>query len=282
MFMTGCCDLHAHSTFSDGTFTPAQLVAEAEKRNLTAVALTDHNTIAGLPDFLEAGKGSPVELVPGVEFSTEYEGIELHMLALWLEPKDFAPVTSLLEDFRVRKERSNERLVEALAKAGMVLDYEAVKAAAGGYINRAHIAAELTRLGHTESIQAAFKKFLAPGAGFYTPPKRLDAYDAIRFIKSLGAVAVLAHPFLNLDEGGLRSFLPEAVAAGLDGMEVLYPKYDTETACLAGYMAREFGLLPSGGSDFHGDNKPDIALGSGRGNLRVPEHFLWALKTRKV
>ena len=145
--MTGFCDLHTPSTFSDGTYTPTELVAAAEKLNLSAVALTDHNTIAGLPDFLEAGKGSPVELVPGVEFSTEYEGIELHMLALWLEPKDFAPMTSLLEDFRVRKERSNERLVEALAKAGMVLDYEAVKAATGGYINRAHIAAELTRLG---------------------------------------------------------------------------------------------------------------------------------------
>ena len=149
------CDLHNHSTASDGTLSPREVARLGAEKGLAAVALTDHNTIAGLPDFLEAGKGSPVELVSGVEFSTEYEGVELHMLALWLEPKDFAPVTSLLEDFRVRKERSNEELVEALAKAGMVLDYEAVKAATGGYINRAHIAAELTRLGHTESIHAA-------------------------------------------------------------------------------------------------------------------------------
>ena len=280
--MTGCCDLHAHSTFSDGTFTPAELVAEAEKLNLTAVALTDHNAVTGLPDFLEAGKGSPVELVPGVELSTEYEGVELHMLALGLEEKHFAPVTRLLEDFRIRKERSNEELVEALAKAGMVLDYEKVKAAAGGYTNRAHIAAELTRMGYTGSIQEAFSRVLAPGAGFYTPPKRLDAYDAIRFIKSLGLVAVFAHPLLNLDEAGLLAFLPRAVEAGLDGMEVLYPKYTPEETELAKRLAEKFGLLPSGGSDFHGANKPDIALGSGRGDLRVPEQFLWALKTRKV
>ena len=280
--MKGFCDLHAHSTFSDGTFTPAELVAEAEKLNLTAVALTDHNAVTGLPDFLEAGKGSPVELVPGVEFSTEYKGVELHMLALWLEEKHFAEVTALLEDFRIRKERSNELLVEALAKAGMVIDYEAVKAAAGGYINRAHIAAELTRQGYTESIKAAFKTLLAPGAGFYTPPKRLDAYDAIRFIKSLGAVAVLAHPLLNLDEAGLLDFLPRAAEVGLDGMEVLYPKYTPEETELAERLAKQFGLLPSGGSDFHGANKPDIALGSGRGSLQVPDHFLWALKTRKA
>lgn len=280
--MIGYCDLHTHSTFSDGTFTPAELVAAAEKLGLSAVALTDHNTVAGLPDFLAAGKNSPVETVPGVEFSTEYTGTELHILALYLKEAHFPTVTAMMEDFRIRKERSNEDLVTALAKAGMVINYEALKAAAGGYINRAHIAAELTRLGYTESIKAAFKRLLAPGAGYYTPPKRLDAYDAIRFIKSTGAVAVLAHPFLNLDEAGLRAFLPQAVEAGLDGMEVLYPRYSPEETVLAEKIAVEFGLLPSGGSDFHGENKPDIALGAGTGKLRVPCYFLDELKARKA
>jgi predicted metal-dependent phosphoesterase TrpH len=280
--MTGFCDLHTHSTFSDGTFTPTELVAAAEKLGLSAVALTDHNTIAGLSEFLTSGKGSSVETVPGVEFSTEYRGIELHILALWLDSAHFAEVTALLEDFRIRKEKSNEDLVAALAKDGMVIDYEAVKAAAGGYVNRLNIAAELTRLGYSESIKAAFKVLLAPGAGYYTPPQRLDAYDAIRFIKSIGAVAVLAHPFLNLDEAGLRAFLPEAVSAGLDGMEVLYPRYSPEETALAQSIAEEFALLPSGGSDFHGDNKPDIALGTGTGELRVPCHFLVKLMARKA
>jgi predicted metal-dependent phosphoesterase TrpH len=280
--MTGFCDLHTHSVFSDGTFTPTELVAAAEALGLSAVALTDHNTIAGLSEFLEAGKGRTVETVPGVEFSTEYTGIELHILALYLKEEHFPAVTTMMEDFRIRKEKSNEDLVAALAKDGMVIDYEAVKAATGGYINRAHIAAELTRLGYAESIKAAFKGLLSPGAGYYTPPQRLDAYDAIRFIKSMGAVAVLAHPFLNLNETELRAFLPQAVAAGLDGMETLYPRYSPEETASAQSIAEEFGLLPSGGSDFHGDNKPDIALGTGTGELRVPCHFLDKLKARKA
>lgn len=279
--MTGFCDLHVHSTFSDGTYTPAQLIAAAEKLGLSAVALCDHNTVAGLPDFLSAGENSAVEAVPGVEFSTDHAGTELHILALYLNEAYFGAVTALLEDFRIRKERSNEDLVAALRSAGMEIGYEAVKANAGGYINRAHIAAELTRLGYTASIQDAFKRLLAPGAGFYTPPKRLDAYDAIRFIKSVGAVAVLAHPFLNLDEEGLRAFLPEAAACGLDAMEVFYPKFSDAETALAGALAGEFGLLVSGGSDFHGANKPDIALGTGRGTLRVPGAVAEALRRRK-
>ena len=279
--MTGFCDLHTHSNFSDGTYTPAQLISAAENMGLAAVALCDHNTVEGLPEFLAAGKGSAVEAVAGVELSTDYEGTELHILALFLEQRHFSAVTDLMEDFRQRKERSNEALVAALRGAGMVIDYEAVKDASGGYINRAHIAAELTRLGYTASIREAFQTLLTPDAGFYTPPARLDAFAAIRFIKSLGAVAVLAHPFLNLNEGELRVFLPKAVACGLDAMETMYPKYDTETACLAGFLAREFGLLPSGGSDFHGQNKPDICLGTGRGRLRVPAAFLEALRERR-
>ena len=161
--MTGYCDLHTHSTFSDGTFTPTELVAAAEKLGLTAVALTDHNAVTGLSEFLEAGKDSTVETVPGVEFSTEYLGTELHILALYLKEEHFPTVTAMMEDFRIRKEQSNEDLVAALAKDGMVIDYDAVKAAAGGYINRAHIAAELARLGYSESIKAAFKGLLAPG-----------------------------------------------------------------------------------------------------------------------
>ena len=279
--MTGFCDLHTHSTFSDGTFTPAELIAAAERLNLSAIALCDHNTVDGLPDFLKAGQGSAVAAVPGVELSVDYRGGELHMLALFVKEEHFPAITALMEDFRLRKEKSNEDLVAALRAAGMEIDYENVKAKAGGYINRAHIAAELTRLGYTESIKAAFKTLLAPGGGFYTPPARLDAFAAIRFIKSIGAVAVLAHPFLNLDEAGLRAFLPEALNCGLDGMEVLYPKFSPEETELAGQIAAEFDLLPSGGSDFHGENKPDIALGTGKGDLRVPMAFFEALCCRK-
>ena len=149
-----------------------------------------------------------------------------------------------------------------------------------GYINRAHIAAELTRNGYTVSIQEAFKKYLKPGGGYYTPPKRPDVFETIRFVKNLRGVAVLAHPFLNLEAAELECFLPKAVACGLDGMETFYSKYDAETTRMARSMATRFGLLESGGSDFHGDNKPDIRLGTGRGDLRIPMELLERLRAR--
>ena len=275
-------DLHTHSDFSDGTYSPARLVAAAEEAGLSAIALCDHNTVEGLPDFLAAGQGSAVETIPGVEFSTEFEGEELHILALFVQPEDYAPITRKMEDFRRRKERSNEDLVAALRGLGLDIDYRLIRENAGGYVNRAGIGAELTRKGYTASVKEAFQKYLSPARGYYVPPKRLDAYEAIAFIKSLGAVAVWAHPFLDLDEAGVRRFLPRAVDRGLDGMEVLYPKYTGETMALAARIAEEFGLLPSGGSDFHGENKPDIRLGTGRDNLAIPEAFLEALRARKI
>lgn len=275
-------DLHTHSIFSDGTLTPTQLVREAEKVGLTAIALTDHNTVEGLPEFMKAGKGSVVQTIPGIEFSTEYEGIELHILALNVQEEHYAPITEKMEDFRMRKERSNVELVENLNRAGIVIDYEKIRAETEGYVNRAVIAAEMTALGYTESVQEAFKKYMKPGKGFYVPPRRPDACETIRFIKSMGLPAVLAHPFLNLTESQLRRFLPKAVACGLDAMETAYPKYDDMTTLLAQVVAENFGILPSGGSDFHGDNKPDIALGTGRGNLCVPESVLWSLLNKKL
>lgn len=268
------CDLHTHSVFSDGTYTPAQLIAEAEEIGLTAVALTDHNTIAGLPDFMAAGEGSSVKAVPGCEFSTDYNGVELHILGLYILPEHYQTVTDLLEKAQRDKEESNRNLVAALNEAGYAIDYEKVVARSQGSVNRAHIAAELMETGYISSIQEAFQSLLTKKRGFYKPPKRIGAYECIRFIKSIGAVAVLAHPFLNLkEEAALRAFLPEAVEAGLDGMEVVYSKFSPEQTALAQQIASDFGLLYSGGSDFHGANKPDIALGTGRGELKIPAEW---------
>ena len=274
------CDLHVHSHFSDGTWSPEQLVAEAERLGLDAIALCDHNTVAGVPRFIAAGQGSSVQTVAGIEFSTDFQGTELHILALFVQPEHYDTINAMMEDWKKKKEQSNIDLVAALNRAGYDISYAEIREKGNGYINRAHIAAELTKKGYTESAQDAFKKLLNPSKGFYQPPEKLLAYDIIRFIKSIGAVAVLAHPFLNLDEAGLRSFLPEAVACGLDGMEVLYPKYKPEQTVLAERIAEEFGILGSGGSDFHGDNKPDIAMGSGRGTLAVPTEYLLKLRQR--
>lgn len=275
------CDLHTHSTFSDGTDTPTELVALAEERGLGAIALTDHNTVAGLPEFLEAAKGKNVRAVAGTEFSTDYKGTELHILGLFLKPEHFGPITALLEDYHRRKEQSNRDLVSKLNAAGYALDYDRIKESTpAGQVNRALIAAELTRLGYTQSIQAAFKQLLSPKCGYYTPPQRPSPFETIRFIKSLGAVAILAHPFLNLEEGALREFLTEAVPCGLDGMETLYSTYDEETTAAAKKVADDFGLLHSGGSDYHGGNKPHIQMGIGQGNLTVPQGLMTAMEER--
>lgn len=274
-------DLHTHTTFSDGTLTPTELVQLAKRLGLSAVALTDHNIVDGLPEFMAAGKAVGIQTVPGVEFSTEYDGVELHILALFVEESAYAPITALLEDYRNRKEQSNRELVAALSRAGMVLDYDRIRTESEGYVNRAVIAAAMTEAGYTASVKEAFRRYLNPEAGFYVPPRRPDALETVTFIKSLGAVAVLAHPFLNLDVQALRAFLPLARERGLDGMEVYYARYTPEQTALSAAIAEEFALLHSGGSDFHGENKPDIALGSGRGDLSVPETLLEALAARK-
>lgn len=273
------CDLHTHSLFSDGTCTPAELIRLAEDAGLGAVALCDHNTVAGLPEFLEAAAGSPVEAVPGIEFSTEYEGKELHILGLFIEPEYYSAVQTLLDDALRRKEQSNLDLIERLRNAGISLDYSKIKAEANGTVNRAVIAAQMVRSSYCASVKEAFDRWLSPERGYFVPPKRPDAYEIIRFIKSAGAVAVLAHPFLNLGEQELRCFL--AKAEGLDGMEVHYPLFDPGQTALAAQIAEEFGLLRSGGSDFHGANKPDIRIGAGRGDLEVPMICLEKLRSRK-
>ncbi len=276
-------DLHTHSTFSDGTVTPRELVSLAVERGLAAVALCDHNTVAGLPEFLSAAEGLSLEAVPGIEFSTDYEGTELHILALFVKPENYGPITLLLEQMLQAKEQSNIALIQSLQSAGIVLDYEAIKSVTpNGQVNRAVIAAEMVRKGYCDSVKDAFSRWLSPKRGYYTPPRRLDAFQVIRFIRELGAVSVLAHPFLNLDEPGLRKFLGQAVSCGLDGMEVFYPLFDEEKIRLAESIAQEYCLLKSGGSDFHGGNKPDISLGTGKSNLAISEDFLKIIQLRAV
>ena len=152
--MEAFCDLHTHSVFSDGTDTPVQLLNKAEAAGLSAIALTDHNTVDGLPEFLEAAKGRRVRAVAGIEFSADYNGTELHILGLFVQPKHFDTISRLTEEYHQRKEQSNWELVDKLKNAGYVLDYDSIKARTpGGQVNRALIGAELTRLGYTPSIQ---------------------------------------------------------------------------------------------------------------------------------
>lgn len=273
--MNNCCDLHTHSHYSDGTCSPAEIIEMAVQMGLSAVALTDHNTVAGLPDFLAAAKGKPIDSIPGVEISTQYGEKELHIVGLFLNPEHSGKITALLEIYNQKKEASNKNLIHALNRSGYDLDYDQIRLHhPEGTLNRATIAAALLEKGYVGSIQEAFKGVLSKKSGYYVPPERLSAFDAINFLRSIGAVPVLAHSFLNLKtEEELRTFLQEAIPHGLTAMETMYSSYTLEITETARRIAREFHLLESGGSDFHGQTKPLIRLGIGRGSLAVPAAF---------
>lgn len=276
-------DLHTHTHFSDGTYSPAELIDEAERMGLAAIALCDHNTVRGLEEFLAAAKDSPVEAIPAVEFSTDYltDGgkiKELHIVALFVRPEYYDDITAMVAPIAENKIKSNHTLIAALQAHGYDITYDEVCAKGRGNINRAHVAGVLTEKGYTASIQEAFATLLSPERGLYVEPERLPVFDIIRYIRSIGAVPVLAHPFLKLDEAQLRAFLDKAKPCGLVGMETLYSTYDEQTTALSRAIAAEYGLCESGGSDFHGGRKPDITLGTGRGNLAIPYELLDKLK----
>lgn len=277
--MRKICDLHTHSVYSDGTYTPAEIIDEAVKLGLSAVALCDHNTVDGLYEFMSAADGKSIEAVAGAEFSVDYEGTELHLLGLYIPESSFSEISDMMTSVSLRKEKSNIDLVASLNKAGFSIDYETIKGKTpNGKFNRAHVAAELTGMGYTKSIKEAFDTLLSPKAGHYKEPERLGAFDMISYIRSIGAVPVLAHPFLNLNKKRLTAFLPDAKLSGLIGMECYYSLYNNNETEKSLEIAKEFGILPSGGSDFHGSNKPDISLGFGKGNLSVPYECATSLK----
>ena len=277
--MDKICDLHTHSVFSDGTCTPSEIINEAVSVGLSAVALTDHNAAYGLGEFTSAAAGKNIDIVNGVEFSTDYDEKELHILGLFIKPEYFTQVTELMLDVNKRKEKSNIQLIEALKRVGIVLDYNEIKSSAlNGMVNRAHIAGEMMKKGYTGSVKEGFEKYLSPSMGFYKPPKRLTSLQTIDFIRSIGAVSVLAHPFLSLKENELLRFLHSDESCGLNGIECYYSTNDDETTERSLRIANEFGLIPSGGSDFHGERKPDIKLGTGKGNLKVPYECYLRLK----
>ena len=267
------CDLHTHSLYSDGTCTPSELVSMAKEKAI-AIALTDHNTTAGLSEFYKAAKEQGVCAVCGVEFSTEFFGNEYHVIGLFISPEYYGIVEKRCEELVLRKEKSNRETVERLCAAGYKINYSDVKKRNNnGNINRAHIAAELIEKGYVSSIQEAFDGLLSDGGSFYKSPKRLDAIEVISFLKEINAVSVLAHPLKDAEEATLREFLVHAVKAGLDAIEVMHSSYDEKKICTSLEIANEFGLLKSGGSDFHGSNKPGISLGAGKGNLEIPYEY---------
>ncbi len=279
--MKNCCDLHTHSAYSDGTLMPAELVAEAKNIGLSAVALTDHNTVAGLPEFFRVAQGTGVEAVGGIELSTDYGEVELHIVGLFIKEEHFDVINEQVTAMMMRKDASNRQLCEALQQSGYDVDLDEIKAKTPrGHINRAHIASALVEKGYVKSVGEAFASVLSKTAGFYNQPKRLDVFETIALLKKIGCVSVLAHPFEEMDEAALRGFLQKAKPCGLHAMETEYAKYDTETVQKLKDIAKEFDIKESGGSDFHGDRRKGTYLGIGQGNLRVPKKFLDRLRAK--
>lgn len=254
------CDLHIHSYFSDGSLSPSQIVTLAKQQDLI-VALTDHNTVAGLDEFITQAQAQGVTAVPGIELSTDDQGVELHLLGLFIKPEHYDDLENLTHSFRVQKEESNRELARRLQAAGYAIDYEQIRQnSPEGTVNRAHFAAALCQKGYVSSISEAFERLLKPGQGFYCPPKRLDFIEAVKFLSERDILPIWAHPLKDRNESQIRAILPQAKQVGLVGLETWHSSYHKEQTRVAASLAQEYGLLPSGGSDFHGDNKPGISL----------------------
>lgn len=277
--MDKLCDLHTHSIFSDGTFTPEETIDLAIETGLSAVALTDHNSVMGLDRFMSYAEDKPIDIAPGIEFSTGYNGRELHILGLFVKPESFDTITAYVKSADERKDKSNIDLAQKLNENGYKIDYQKIKSERpDGKVNRAHFATELLRLGYVRSRDEAFDTILHKDYGWYNPPERISTLETIELIRSLGAVPVWAHPLIHMNYEECDAFLPIAKEHGLVGIETIYSLYSDADTEFAQKMCDKYSLLQSGGSDFHGKNKPDIALGKGKGNLNIPYEYFEKLR----
>ena len=265
-------DLHLHSRCSDGSDAPADLVAQGAAIGLRAMALTDHDTVAGVVEFLAAARASGIPATSGVELSTQFECAELHLLGYGFDPTS-SSLLDFLERGRATRRERNLRILARLAELSLPLDIAEVEALAGDpeTTGRPHIAAAMVRRGYVAGDQEAFDRFLSNGGAAYVPRERFPTEEGIRVLRAAGAVTVWAHPHAGFSAASIRKILATLLPAGLDGLEAYHPRHtEGKVGSILG-IAREHGLLTTGGSDFHGVFKPAIALGIGRGDLAVPD-----------
>jgi predicted metal-dependent phosphoesterase TrpH len=272
-------DLHLHTTHSDGSFPPAEVVTLAHQANVSALAITDHDITTGLPEAMAAGERLGIEIIPGIEISSRYGESELHVLGYFLRWEDDL-LNQRLTTLRESRHRRNPQIVERLQALGIDITYEEVRAVAGSdSVGRPHIARVLMDKKVVTSAKEAFDRFLANGKPAYVPRDLPTPAEAIRWIKDAGGLAVMAHPtWVKTVQGTLTDLTRELKDAGLDGVEVHYSTHTPRQTREYLDLAKTLGLLVTGGSDFHGLTKPDIDVGIGRGSLHVPDHLLPKLK----
>jgi len=268
-------DLHCHSIFSDGSLTPEELVALAEQTGLTALALTDHDTTDGLERFMTAGEASPVKTIQGVELSAELGESSLHILGYGVDPETAALQEALIWVRGGRAER-NFQMLEKLNALGYDLTHDDVrKHSADDLVGRPHFAAALIEKGHFKHKDKVFKQLLGKNCAAYVDRRRLKPARCLEVIRSAGGVPVIAHPGqMKLTRNKLRRLIKKLKEQGLGGLEVWHPTHHPHQVKALERICEEFELIATGGTDFHGSLTPDLSLGTGFGNLCVPDEVL--------
>lgn len=268
-------DLHTHSTASDGTLTPEALVDLAAEKGLNALALTDHDTVAGIPAALVRGKQRGVLVIPGVELGAKWNGGgQMHILGYYIDHRH-PHLLERLSWLQARRWERAEQIVTRLHEAGAPISWERVTQLAGaGSVGRPHVARVLLEAGYVQSVSEAFERYLKPGAPAFLEKMQFMSAEAIELVRSSGGVAVLAHPTtLRLSPEGLEACLQQLLGEGLKGIEAYWSKHNkAETLCFEDLAIRH-GLIVTGGSDYHGSSKPGIELGA-QLNGRVDEAYL--------
>ncbi len=272
-------DLHVHSNASDGTYTPSEVVALAVKKHLTAIALTDHDTIAGLSEAQAAAAGLPIEIIPGIELSCVYNGDEIHILGLYVDPSDqeFRAETDALQEIR---EKRNAEMIRRFQAAGISVSLEEVTAGnPDTVITRAHFARVLFEKGYVKDMNQAFKKYLDYDGPYCPRKEKITPEHAMNILLNCKASPVLAHPYqYHLGDKKTEELVSYLKDLGLHGLEVYHSSNNQYESGKLKKLADKYGLFPTGGSDFHGSNKPDISLGCGRGRLRISSLLLQDIK----
>ncbi len=268
-------DLHVHTTASDGTMSPKEVVSLATMLGLKAIALTDHDTMDGLQEAGETAELMGISVVPGIEISSDYRGKEVHILGYFLDP-DAQKLKDYMAWVRRSRRTRNEKIIEKLQKKGYSITLEQLESEfPGAVLGRPHIARKLVELGAVHSVKEAFRRYLDTGRSCYVPREYIPFVDGAKLIRDCGGVAVLAHPLqYGFTKSELEALVKAAVDAKFTGMEILYTGYTQGDIQKLYDLAEEYTLLPTGGSDFHGDNKPGVQLGSGDGKLAVPAYML--------
>ncbi len=277
-------DLHVHSNKSDGTLSPSDLVTLALAKGLSAFALTDHDTTAGIDEAMEAAEkarmqGHDIEVIPGIEFSTEYEGKDVHIVGIDIDYRSEA-FQKYLKDFQESRDNRNRKMCAKLSEHGVDITYEKLRAEfSNSVLTRAHYAKYMLEHGAVKSMSEAFDRYIGDRAPCFLPREKVTPSQAVSLILTSGGIPILAHPILyHMSDARLDKLVSTLKDVGLIGIEAIYSTYNSAEERQIRKLAKKYELHISGGSDFHGDTKPGLEMGSGYGKLFVPYGVLEKLR----